>query len=149
MRESNYSGVNSIQFSDDSSSRKEIEDSVVMEKQVQTFKKKDDEEINLSNVNNINSSIFSVNQSLNIKETNKEQDCTYKGNLRDNNNSNNYSSRGNKINYMMLESNKLSKLCLKQDKEKSEQKGYTIYEISKYIGDKKQILCYRRSRRRK
>ena len=144
MRESNYSGMNSIQFSDDSSSRKEIEDSVVMEKQVQTFKKRDDEEINLSNVNNINSSIFSVNQSLNMKETNKEQDSTYKANLREINNSNNYSNRGNKINDMMLESNKMTKLCLKQDKEKSEQKGYTIYEISKSIHDKIQILCYRR-----
>ena len=45
---------------------------------------------------------------------------------------------------MMLEPDDNKSLYLRQDKEKSEQKGYTVYEISKIIENKKHILCYRR-----
>ena len=70
MRDSDSSDNNSIQFSEYSSTKNEIEESVVIEKQTQTIQKKDNEEINLTNVN---SSIFSINQSMDIKEKEKEK----------------------------------------------------------------------------
>ena len=76
MRESNYSDSNSVQYSDDSSNKNEIEESTIIQKQVQSVRKKDDEEINMSTFSN---STISLNQSVNIpekennnKEVNKE-----------------------------------------------------------------------------
>ena len=53
MRDSDSSDNNSIQFSEYSSTKNEIEESVVIEKQTQTIQKKDNEEINLTNVNTL------------------------------------------------------------------------------------------------
>ena len=54
MRDSDNSETNSIQFSEYSSVKNDMEESVVMERQTQTIKKNDNEEVIL---NDINSSI--------------------------------------------------------------------------------------------
>ena len=151
MRESNNSDVSSIQNSNFSSSRKDYEDSVVIQKQVQTIKRKEnDDEFSSSS---INSSINSVNKSINIQEdsnnskiNNKQNPNEYDdGKIKQNKTKNKKEKKlGNKINDMMLEPDDNKSLYLRQDKEKSEQKGYTVYEISKIIENKKHILCYRR-----
>ena len=134
MRESNISDVSSIQNSNYSSNRKDYEDSIVIQKQVQTIKGKDDEDISFSSFNN---SMISVNKSINNQEDSNNSKVIDKQNSI-------ASDDDNKINYMMLETDTNNNLHLRQDKERSEQKGYTVYEISKIIEDKKHILCYRR-----
>ena len=151
MRESNNSDVSSIQNSNFSSSRKDYEDSVVIQKQVQTIKRKEnDDEFSSSS---INSSINSVNKSINIQEDSNNSKINNKqnpnenddGKIKQNKTKNKKEKKlGNKINDMMLEPDDNKSLYLRQDKEKSEQKGYTVYEISKIIENKKHILCYRR-----
>ena len=150
MRESNISDVSSIQNSNYSSNRKEYEDSIVIQKQVQTIKGKDDEDISFSSFNN---SMISVNKSINNQEDSNNSKVIDKQNsiasdddnkIKLNNKNKKTTKLGNKINYMMLETDTNNNLHLRQDKERSEQKGYTVYEISKIIEDKKHILCYRR-----
>ena len=150
MRESNISDVSSIQNSNYSSNRKDYEDSIVIEKQVQTIKGKDDEDISFSSFNN---SMISVNKSINNQEDSNNSKVIDKQNsiasdddnkIKLNNKNKKTTKLGNKINYMMLETDTNNNLHLRQDKERSEQKGYTVYEISKIIEDKKHILCYRR-----
>ena len=150
MRESNISDVSSIQNSNYSSNRKDYEDSIVIQKQVQTIKGKDDEDISFSSFNN---SMISVNKSINNQEDSNNSKVIDKQNsiASDDDNKKNLNNKnkkttklGNKINYMMLETDTNNNLQLRQDKERSEQKGYTVYEISKIIEDKKHILCYRR-----
>ena len=150
MRESNISDVSSIQNSNYSSNRKDYEDSIVIQKQVQTIKGKDDEDISFSSFNN---SMISVNKSINNQEDSNNSKVIDKQNsiasdddnkIKLNNKNKKTTKLGNKINYMMLETDTNNNLHLRQDKERSEQKGYTVYEISKIIEDKKHILCYRR-----
>ena len=150
MRESNISDVSSIQNSNYSSNRKDYEDSIVIQKQVQTIKGKDDEDISFSSFNN---SMISVNKSINNQEDSNNSKVIDKQNsiasdddnkIKLNNKNKKTTKLGNKINYMMLETDTNNNLQLRQDKERSEQKGYTVYEISKIIEDKKHILCYRR-----
>ena len=150
MRESNISDVSSIQNSNSSSNRKDYEDSIVIQKQVQTIKGKDDEDISFSSFNN---SMISVNKSINNQEDSNNSKVIDKQNsiasdddnkIKLNNKNKKTTKLGNKINYMMLETDTNNNLHLRQDKERSEQKGYTVYEISKIIEDKKHILCYRR-----
>ena len=150
MRESNFSDVSSIQNSNYSSNRKDYEDSIVIQKQVQTIKGKDDEDISFSSFNN---SMISVNKSINNQEDSNNSKVIDKQNsiasdddnkIKLNNKNKKTTKLGNKINYMMLETDTNNNLHLRQDKERSEQKGYTVYEISKIIEDKKHILCYRR-----
>ena len=150
MRESNISDVSSIQNSNYSSNRKDYEDSIVIQKQVQTIKGKDDEDISFSSFNN---SMISVNKSINNQEDSNNSKVIDKQNsiasdddnkIKLNNKNQKTTKLGNKINYMMLETDTNNNLQLRQDKERSEQKGYTVYEISKIIEDKKHILCYRR-----
>ena len=150
MRDSNISDVSSIQNSNYSSNRKDYEDSIVIQKQVQTIKRKDDEDVSFSSFNN---SMISVNKSINNQEDSNNSKANIKQNSIDSdddnkiklNNKNKKTTKlGNKINYMMLETDTNNNLHLRQDKERSEQKGYTVYEISKIIEDKKHILCYRR-----
>ena len=150
MRESNFSDVSSIQNSNYSSNRKDYEDSIVIQKQVQTIKGKDDEDISFSSFNN---SMISVNKSINNQEDSNNSKVIDKQNsiasdddnkIKLNNKNKKTTKLGNKINYMMLETDTNNNLQLRQDKERSEQKGYTVYEISKIIEDKKHILCYRR-----
>ena len=150
MRDSNISDVSSIQNSNCSSNRKDYEDSIVIQKQVQTIKGKDDEDISFSSFNN---SMISVNKSINNQEDSNNSKVIDKQNsiasdddnkIKLNNKNKKTTKLGNKINYMMLETDTNNNLHLRQDKERSEQKGYTVYEISKIIEDKKHILCYRR-----
>ena len=150
MRESNFSDVSSIQNSNYSSNRKDYEDSIVIQKQVQTIKGKDDEDISFSSFNN---SMISVNKSINNQEDSNNSKVIDKQNsiasdddnkIKLNNKNKKTTKLGNKINYMMLETDTNNNLHLRQDKERSEHKGYTVYEISKIIEDKKHILCYRR-----
>ena len=150
MRESNISDVSSIQNSNYSSNRKDYEDSIVIQKQVQTIKGKDDEDISFSSFNN---SMISVNKSINNQEDSNNSKVIDKQNsiesdddnkIKLNNKNKKTTKLGNKINYMMLETDTNNNLHLRQDKERSEHKGYTVYEISKIIEDKKHILCYRR-----
>ena len=150
MRESIISDVSSIQNSNYSSNRKDYEDSIVIQKQVQTIKGKDDEDISFSSFNN---SMISVNKSINNQEDSNNSKVIDKQNsiasdddnkIKLNNKNKKTTKLGNKINYMMLETDTNNNLHLRQDKERSEQKGYTVYEISKIIEDKKHILCYRR-----
>ena len=150
MRESNISDVSSIQNSNYSSNRKDYEDSIVIQKQVQTIKGKDDEDISFSSFNN---SMISVNKNINNQEDSNNSKVIDKQNsiasdddnkIKLNNKNKKTTKLGNKINYMMLETDTNNNLHLRQDKERSEQKGYTVYEISKIIEDKKHILCYRR-----
>ena len=150
MRESNISDVSSIQNSNYSSNRKDYEDSIVIQKQVQTIKGKDDEDISFSSFNN---SMISVNKNINNQEDSNNSKVIDKQNsiasdddnkIKLNNKNKKTTKLGNKINYMMLETDTNNNLQLRQDKERSEQKGYTVYEISKIIEDKKHILCYRR-----
>ena len=150
MRESNISDVSSIQNSNYSSNRKDYEDSIVIQKQVQTIKGKEDEDISFSSFNN---SMISVNKSINNQEDSNNSKVIDKQNsiasdddnkIKLNNKNKKTTKLGNKINYMMLETDTNNNLHLRQDKERSEQKGYTVYEISKIIEDKKHILCYRR-----
>ena len=150
MRERNISDVSSIQNSNYSSNRKDYEDSIVIQKQVQTIKGKDDEDISFSSFNN---SMISVNKSINNQEDSNNSKVIDKQNsiasdddnkIKLNNKNKKTTKLGNKINYMMLETDTNNNLHLRQDKERSEQKGYTVYEISKIIEDKKHILCYRR-----
>ena len=150
MRESNFSDVSSIQNSNYSSNRKDYEDSIVIQKQVQTIKGKDDEDISFSSFNN---SMISVNKNINNQEDSNNSKVIDKQNsiasdddnkIKLNNKNKKTTKLGNKINYMMLETDTNNNLHLRQDKERSEQKGYTVYEISKIIEDKKHILCYRR-----
>ena len=151
MRESNYSDSNSVQYSDDSSNKNEIEESTIIQKQVQSVRKKDDEEINMSTFSN---STISLNQSINIpekannnkevnKENQKEEDKIIKNT--NNNLKKKKTNLGNKINHMILDPDKSSHLYLKKDEQKSKQKNHTIYTIYK-IGENKeeQILCSRR-----
>ena len=150
MRESNISDVSSIQNSNYSSNRKDYEDSIVIQKQVQTIKGKDDEDISFSSFNN---SMISVNKNINNQEDSNNSKVIDKQNsiasdddnkIKLNNKNKKTTKLGNKINYMMLETDTNNNLHLRQDKERSEQKGYTVYEISKIIEDKKHILCFRR-----
>ena len=142
MRESHNSDTNSIQFSEYSSVKNDMEESVVMERQTQRIEKKDNEEVML---NSVNSSIFSIDQSMDLKENdNKQQQTIMKENSNIINNINQNLNKGNKITYINSEPNKANKICVLEDKEKYEYKGYVIYEISKTIDDKKHILCYRR-----
>ena len=128
MRESNISDTNTIQFSQYSSSRKDSsDDSLILEKQVQVVKKNEDVEVNLSSFNN---SMLSVNKSINSDnegnskiindkdQRNKNKDLSHKK-----------SQIGNKANDIIIEIDKMNQLYLRRDKEKSEQKGYTVYEI--------------------
>ena len=147
MRESNFSDSNSIRFSEVSQNKNEIEESVVMQKRVQTIVKKDDEEINLSNVNN---SVVSF-QSINNQENTNNLKTLKKEDFKDNNDSHmkdmskKSTQIGNKMNYMITETEKRkNQLYLRIDKEKTEKKKYTVYEISKIIDNKKEIFCYRR-----
>ena len=150
MRESNFSDVSSIQNSNYSSNRKDYEDSIVIQKQVQTIKGKEDEDISFSSFNN---SMISVNKNINNQEDSNNSKVIDKQNsiasdddnkIKLNNKNKKTTKLGNKINYMMLETDTNNNLHLRQDKERSEHKGYTVYEISKIIEDKKHILCYRR-----
>ena len=147
MRESNFSDSNSIRFSEVSQNKNEIEESVVMQKRVQTIVKKDDEEINLSSVNN---SVVSF-QSINNQENTNNLKTLKKEDFKDNNDSHikdmskKSTQLGNKMNYMITETEKRkNQLYLRIDKEKTEKKKYTVYEISKIIDNKKEIFCYRR-----
>ena len=148
MRESNISEI--VQFSQMSASRKDSsEDSSYVENQVQKIKKNENEEMNFSAINN---STFSENKSLKSNNEDNSKIINNQESSDDNNNKINInkdinykkSQIGNKINDMIIESDKMNKLYLRKDKEKTEQKGYTVYEISKYSENKKQILCYRR-----
>ena len=143
MEDSDNSERNSIQFSEYSSVKdNDIEESVVMERQTQTIQKKDNVEIDLSNINSNN---FSIEQFKDVKENdNKQQKTILKNKSSIINNDNKNSNKGNLISYINTEPIKTDKLCVLQDKEKTEQKGYTVYEISKNMDNKKQILCYRR-----
>ena len=120
-----------------------MEESVVMERQTQTIKKNDNEEVIL---NDINSSIFSVEQNMEYdkENDNKKQKTIINGNSKIISNDSKNLNKGNIITYINSEPNKINKICVLEDKEKYEYKGYVIYEISKNIDDKKQILCYRR-----
>lgn len=144
MRDSDSSDNNSIQFSEYSSTKNEIEESVVIEKQTQTIQKKDNEEINLTNVN---SSIFSINQSMDIKEKEKEK-APQKKNFKEKsalkNNEYKSQNKGNRITYIYPEPIKGNKISVIIDKEKSAYKNHSVYEISKDIDNNKHILCYRR-----
>ena len=148
MRDSNYSDVNSIQLSDDNSSKKDIEDSIVIEKQTQTIQKFDDVEINLSNANN---SKFSIISSTNMQNDNNNKNSKIvktenKSNINDDNLNSNKSRIlhfGNRLNELNIE-NTLNQIELHEDKEKSKHKGYIVYEISRIENNKKKILCYRR-----
>ena len=147
MRESNFSDSNSIRFSEVSQNKNEIEESIVMQKRVQTIVKKDDEEINLSSVNN---SVVSF-QSINNQENTNNLKTLKKEDFKDNNDSHikdmikKSTQIGNKMNYMITETEKRkNQLYLRIDKEKTEKKKYTVYEISKIIDNKKEIFCYRR-----
>ena len=143
MRDSDNSETNSIQFSEYSSVKNDMEESVVMERQTQTIKKNDNEEVIL---NDINSSIFSVEQNMEYdkENDNKKQKTIINGNSKIISNDSKNLNKGNIITYINSEPNKINKICVLEDKEKYEYKGYVIYEISKNIDDKKQILCYRR-----
>jgi hypothetical protein len=152
MRNSDYSDANSSKFSEDSSSRKDFDDSVVIQKQVQNFPRQGEQEIDLSNVN---SSVFSQNKNINTNSENNqkqkiENDSDFSiitNNDKDLKKSTNKKKTqlGNKINYVIAEPNKKDYiLYIRLDKEKSEQKKYNIYEISKNVDNKKEILCYRR-----
>jgi len=152
MRNSDYSDANSSKFSEDSSSRKDLDDSVVIQKQVQNFPRQGEQEIDLSNVN---SSVFSQNKNINTNSENnqkqkRENDSDFSiitNNDKDLKKSTNKKKTqlGNKINYVITETNKKDYiLYIRLDKEKSEQKKYNIYEISKNVDNKKEILCYRR-----
>ena len=97
--------------------------------------------------------MISVNKSINNQEDSNNSKVIDKQNsiasdddnkIKLNNKNKKTTKLGNKINYMMLETDTNNNLQLRQDKERSEQKGYTVYEISKIIEDKKHILCYRR-----
>ena len=141
MRDGDSSDNNSIQFSEYSSTKNEIEESVEIERQTQTIQKKDNEEINLTN---INSSIFSINQSMDTKE--KEEDINpqkikIKEKLTIKNNENKNQNKGNRITYIYPEPIKGNKISAIKDQEKSMK--YTVYELSKNIDNNKQILCYR------
>ena len=145
MRNSDYSDANSSKFSEDSSSRKDFDDSVVIQKQVQNFPRQGEQEIDLSNVN---SSVFSQNKNINTNSENNqkqkiENDSDFSiitNNDKDLKKSTNKKKTqlGNKINYVITETNKKDYiLYIRLDKEKSEQKKYNIYEISKNIDNKK------------
>ena len=54
MRDSDNSETNSIQFSEYSSVKNDMEESVVMERQTQTIKKNDNEEVILNDINSLN-----------------------------------------------------------------------------------------------
>ena len=143
MRESNISDTNTIQFSQYSSSRKDSsDDSLILEKQVQVVKKNEDVEVNLSSFNN---SMLSVNKSINSDNEGNSKIINDKDQINKNKDlSHKKSQIGNKANDIIIEIDKMNKLYLRRDKEKSEQKGYTVYEISKNLENKKIILCYRR-----
>ena len=143
MRESNISDTNTIQFSQYSSSRKDSsDDSLILEKQVQVVKKNEDVEVNLSSFNN---SMLSVNKSINSDNEGNSKIINDKDQINKNKDlSHKKSQIGNKANDIIIEIDKMNQLYLRRDKEKSEQKGYTVYEISKNLENKKIILCYRR-----
>ena len=143
MRESNISDTNTIQFSQYSSSRKDSsDDSLILEKQVQVVKKNEDIEVNLSSFNN---SMLSVNKSINSDNEGNSKIINDKAQINKNKDlSHKKSQIGNKANDIIIEIDKMNQLYLRRDKEKSEQKGYTVYEISKNLENKKIILCYRR-----
>ena len=153
MRNSDYSDANSSKFSEDSSSRKDLDDSVVIQKQVQNFPRQGEQEIDLSNVN---SSVFSQNKNINTNSENNqkqkiENDSDFSiitNNDKDLKKSTNKKKTqlGNKINYVITETNKKDYiLYIRLDKEKSEQKKYNIYEISKNIDNKNRIKKHRNS----
>ena len=142
MRDSDNSDTNSVQFSEYSSVKNDMEESVVMERQTQTIQKKDNEEVIL---NDVNSSIFSIDHNMDVKENdNKEQKTILKENSNIINNDIKNLNKGNIITYINSEPTKTNKICVLEDKEKYEYKGHVVYEISKNIDDKKHILCYRR-----
>ena len=143
MRESNISDTNTIQFSQYSSSRKDSsDDSLILEKQVQVVKKNEDVEVNLSSFNN---SMLSINKSINSDNEGNSKNINDKDKMNKNKDlSHKKSQIGNKANDIIIEIDKMNQLYLRRDKEKSEQKGYTVYEISKNLENKKIILCYRR-----